>query len=396
MIAAGHSDEALPLRPEVELLLCCARLRPDDEITARIRSLVQSKPDWDALLRLAERHRVVPLLFRQLQAACPATAVPPAILARLQNHFYLSALRNDRLSRELCEILKLFSQQRIPVIPYKGPALALSLYGDLALRQFGDLDLLIHRADVPQASELLHSIGYRKQHQLTRAQEAAFQRSECEHLFYRDHSEQLYLDLHWEFVPRYFSLKLDPEIFWPRLEETDFEGLSILSFKPEDLLLILCVHAAKESWERLVWLCDIRELVNAHPHLNWQQLIEQASAVGALRILLVSLALAHDLLATTLPPEIAQAIESDRTVQTLTTQLKQQLLQETAGPAGISRFLLPGRVLERWRDRLSFHLRLALTPSPEDWAFVPLPDHLLPLYFLIRPLRLARKYLLRR
>ena len=391
MPSLDNTHEALGLRPEVELLLNCARTRPGDEIDARLRRLIKTEIDWNALLRLAERHRVVPLLYRQLQSL-DTKAAPPEILDRLRNHFYLSAVHNHLLASELRVILKLFDENSITIVPYKGPALALKLYGDISLRQFGDLDLLVHRADVPQASALLNELGYRKQHQLTRAQEAAFQRTECEHLFSRA-DEGLYIDLHWEFVPRYFSLRLEAESFWPRLVEESFEGLKVLSFSPEDLLLILCAHAAKEFWERLVWLCDVAELAGAHPSLDWPQLIGRATLTGTRRALLVSLSLAHDLLAVPLPADILQLIEADPVIPNLSAQIKQQLFADAIGPTGIKRYLLPSRSLDSWRDRLKFRLRLALTASPEDWTFVRLPDRLLPLYSLIRPFRLARKYL---
>jgi hypothetical protein len=396
MTFSVHNDDLLNSRPEVELLLCCARAHDDDEITARIASLIQAGIDWDALLRLTQKHRLIPLVYRSLKAIpSAAAAVPARILDSLQNHFYLSAVHNHRLSDELSHILKLFAEHAIAVIPYKGPALAASLYGDISLRQFSDLDILIRRSDVSKASALLAARSYRQQHQLTRAQEAAFQRIECEQLF-SSPEDHLHIDLHWQLVPAYFSLKLDADKFWPRLEESSFEGQRILAFGPEDLLLVLAVHAAKECWERLVWLCDLNELIRSRPALNWPQLIEQSTGAGARRILLLSLKLTSDLLGTKLPEEITRAIEADRAVEILAAQIKGELFREDVRPAGVSRYLLPGQALERRRDRISFRLRLALTPSPEDWAFLRLPDRLLPLYFLVRPLRLARKYLINR
>jgi hypothetical protein len=44
-------------------------------------------------------------------------------------------------------------------VPFKGPALAVQAYGDLSLRQYDDLDLLIHEADVPRAYQLLIANG---------------------------------------------------------------------------------------------------------------------------------------------------------------------------------------------------------------------------------------------
>jgi len=70
------------------------------------------------------------------------------------------------------------------------------------------------------------------------------------------------------------------------------------------------------------------------------------------------------------------------------------LFRHTPGPprdrAELSPFHL--RAQERWRDRLRYCARVALTPTPGDWAWLRLPDALYPLYYVLRPIRLAVKY----
>ena len=51
------------------------------------------------------------------------------------------------------------------------------------------------------------------------------------------------------------------------------------------------------------------------------------------------------------------------------------------------------RARDRLRDRLRHCLRVAFLPSAEDWVAVPIPAALYPLYYLIRPARLAVVYL---
>jgi len=43
-------------------------------------------------------------------------------------------------------------------------------------------------------------------------------------------------------------------------------------------------------------------------------------------------------------------------------------------------------------DRSRLHIRLATTPTVEDWESFPLPDHLFFLYYAIRPVRQACAY----
>ncbi|NJN18389.1 MAG: nucleotidyltransferase family protein [Oscillochloris sp.] len=99
--------------------------------------------DWDSLLSLAERHRVLPLLVAGL------LDVP----ALLRDRARAEALRSMMLAGELRHILSLLKQAGVTAIPYKGPALALQIYGNAALRQGGDLDLLIAPRDLMPARQ---------------------------------------------------------------------------------------------------------------------------------------------------------------------------------------------------------------------------------------------------
>ena len=47
------------------------------------------------------------------------------------------------LTRELARIMACLENHSVDAIPYKGPALAQAIYGDVAMRQFSDLDILI-------------------------------------------------------------------------------------------------------------------------------------------------------------------------------------------------------------------------------------------------------------
>ena len=61
---------------------------------------------------------------------------------------------------ELLRLLDLFDRHAIRVLPFKGPVLADMLYGDIAAREYCDLDLLIDKADVPAAIGILLVEGY--------------------------------------------------------------------------------------------------------------------------------------------------------------------------------------------------------------------------------------------
>jgi hypothetical protein len=390
MSHAGNEALTTKTSPEIELLLCCATTVLDDAGVARIRQLAQAAPDWERLLQLALRHRTMPLLYRHLNATCRDLA-PTAFMDRLHDHFYLNTIRNHALTEELRGVLQLLADHDIPAIPYKGPVLALTVYGDLSLRQFNDLDLMIRPQDLPRAAALLRVCGYEQQWQFTPVQEAYYLRSDCELLFARAR-DNVFLDVHWAFVRRYFPLKADYERIGQRLRPVSLGGFEARTFAPEDLLIILCVHAGKDLWERLIWITDVAELIRAHPDLDWTRIVKEASASCARRMLLLGLFLAHDLLAAKMPEEVLLKVDAEPVIQTLAANIRARLGQHAplAHPA-LAEFLFHFRLHERIREKWIFSFRFATTTNPADWATVRLPDPLFFLYRFLRPLRLLVK-----
>jgi hypothetical protein len=59
-------------------------------------------------------------------------------------------------------------------------------YGEMSLRQAGDIDLLINRRDFTQARLLLESLGYEMTPRLTPAQLSSHLNNHCEIQFMRD------------------------------------------------------------------------------------------------------------------------------------------------------------------------------------------------------------------
>jgi hypothetical protein len=162
------------------------------------------------------------------------------------------------------------------------------------------------------------------------------------------------------------------------------------------LLLILCIHGAKHSWERLGWLCDIAELIDGDHHLDWDRIMAQARDTDNERILLLGLCLARDLLGATLPPDIAVQIDSQTAVQSLAERLRTRLLTETQRPLSLlEQQLLYPKMRERFMDKLPYWLHLirqALTPNTQDHQHLRLPPWLAMLYYPYRPIRLIATY----
>jgi len=289
-------------------------------------------------------------------------------------------------------LLKLFEAHGIQAVPYKGPALGAAAYGNLSLRQFRDLDILVRKRDVLSAKDLLIAHGYRPSVHVTQAQEAAYLRSQYEYEFLREDGKVV-VELHWGVTPRYFSFSPDFDRLWERVTPVSLAGIMVWTFPPEDLLLLLCVHGAKHCWRRLEWISSIAGLVEAHEKFDWEQLMVQARALGSKRMLLLGLALASDLLGAVLPAEVLQSAKADRTVGALKELVRERLfLEMTERPGVFETALFHLKARERLQDRVRYFLRLAMTTTARDWTATQVPPLLSFLYYPIRAIRLTKKY----
>ena len=124
------------------------------ELIALARLLMGAPPgpdlDWDALVDLAQRHEVVPLLFWKLAKERPPGRTPGAILETLQSYFYAAAVRATIVEQELAQVLEALTAAAVPALVVKGAAAAL-FYADPALRTYADLDILVPQALLDQA-----------------------------------------------------------------------------------------------------------------------------------------------------------------------------------------------------------------------------------------------------
>jgi hypothetical protein len=383
------------LRHEAELLLCCARTQLDSTRRTRLKQLPDRLVDWPYLLRMAERNGVLPLLYWNLKVCCPE-AVPPDILERLRDRYERNARYNRVLTTELLKLVQLLEANGIPTVAYKGPSLAALAYGNLALRQFSDLDIVVEEQLVARAKTLLRSEGYREQKQPAVGQNRLDSIATWQAILVR-RADQIVVGLHWRVAPDHF-FPIPPEIIWSDLRQTWLDGTSIRSFPPETLLLILCVHGTIHLWSRLGWICDIAELIRVQPDLNWDRLIWQAGQLVLLRPLLVALYLAHDLLELALPRAIQQEILADPGVIPLAGRMSEQLFAEPDGAAESSHAAEsapPPGPLEQPAAEIQHLLQLMDSPGHRkaaDRPVVTIPLKPPFLEALHRPARLVKDY----
>lgn len=376
------------MRPEVELLLCCADISIATRRAERIRTLLRTDLDWASLLQTAGRHGVMPLLSRSLHTGSPED-VPQTILKELRHHSRTNAARNLFLTDELLKLLTLLEAHTIPALPYKGPLLTASIYGNLALRDFADLDLLVHERDYERAQHLLSTSGYRIM--------KAFENEST----YVDSSGRVAVDLHQRMTSREFPSPLQFEPIWERRHYTVLLGTKVPTLSPEDTLLMLAVQISKDAGSRhfqLAKLCDMAALLRAYPDLDLTGVLSQAKELGGERMVQFSLCLTHNLLGTPLPQEILSEVRAQPVIDQLVEFTRLQFVDDRDPIARNQQSIDQFRwlVRERLRDKLHpyyfRYVHAAFAPCRLDRQLLPLPHGFAFLYYGIRPIRLLCKY----
>jgi glycosyltransferase involved in cell wall biosynthesis len=379
-----------PLRDPLHLLARCARVLIEPDTEGPDPGLFDAPIDWNALVPVAFAHGMTPLLAEASRRFAGA-GVPWEIREALALHLGDNRERTDELIAELFRLIDELGRQHVEVIPFKGAVLAELAYGDAALRRAGDIDFFVHREHLDAVCALLRASGYREWVErstgrpLSAAEEAAYRRLQCEYAFARPH-DQLVVEPHWAIVPHTLAVPIDYAGIWRRARALRFHGREILGLEDEDLLLIVCVHAAKHEWSELRWICDVAALLRRCKELDLPLALERAREQGSERMLLIGLRLAEALLASALPESVARRVAGDRVAGQLAARVIERLEDGRGEPPSIfalSRFRLAMR--ERRRDRLRYALRTLLTPGIEHQRLLALPASLFFLYALVKP-----------
>ena len=371
-----------------ELLLCCARTNANDRFVARLRELAVTEIDWQYFFQLARRHSVVPLVHLQLDRHA-SDLVPPEILATLKKHHRENVARNTILTAELCRLLARFAGSGIDAIPYKGPVLAQFAYGNLALRRFIDLDVIVRKTDVLKAREILLGEGYTPAKSLSLSQQELLLRTQHNLQFSRD-NHRLIVELHWDVAPHLFASSVNTDRLWQELITIDLNGTSVKTFSAADLLFSLCVHGSRHLWERLAWICDIAELISRHA-IDWTTLLKRADAADSERMFLLGPYLAKRLLDAPLPQEIMQRCASDPRLESLAENIVEHLFNGTTHVPATSREIFKYNLgVRKTLSARARYLLYMLHPTDGDLASHSLPASLNFAYYLTRPFRLFR------
>jgi hypothetical protein len=303
------------------------------------------------------------------------------------------ARRNAIHAGELFNLLDLLEANHVPAIPFKGPTLGLFAYGDLSLREFTDLDIVVHESDLWRTWDVLTRHGYVPEDGGGALAERRPLPPGGKHWAFKCQN-RLTLEIHWRFIEKSFGSQLEPADVWSSVRSSTLSGRSLQVIPPEQMLVLLSTHLASHLWRRLNWICDITAIVNSKPEIDWELLLRTARRVGCERILSVSLLLSKNLLGSSLPRHIDERFGKDEVSALIVREASGGLFTETKlefWRIDCARYAIIQR--ERQKDRFQvfithFLRKVSLRPTRADAESLSLPASLSFLHYITRPIRL--------
>jgi len=372
---------------ELKFLIACCQTDPKKVDVEFIHSYLLAISNYRSLVTAASEHGILPLVYKTLLALHPNHGILP-----LFKQQYLSiARRNILMSAELIRIMKLFKENGIDALAFKGPALAQMAYEDITLRQFGDLDILIKEKDHSKVMDLLIREHYTHEIDLMEIEESFFKCVSVVGLY--KESTGVLIEIHWELLSRNYAIDWKKESIWGKAESILINNKKIPVLPVEQQLLYLCAHGSKHLFERLEWVCDIDRSVRANPNIDWQHLLNEAEKLGIKRMLLLGLALPQQLFGLELPEMIQNKIKEDKEIPKLISKMIEMSFSDTSEEGkNYSYFGLIWNMRENLSDQLRFAWKGLFSPQLDDFLFIQLPKHLAFLYPTVRSYRLMTKY----
>jgi hypothetical protein len=374
-----------------ETLLACLH-RDENRLDPAVLSILTDE-EWAALIEMATRQGVAPLLYQRLKAPALVGRTPEGVLERLRGLYLNTAAGNVRLYEELWALLLALHEIGIPVLVLKGAYLAENVYRNIALRPMSDIDLLVPASLAREAWRVVKELGYRLIYPATEALIPSFGKD----FVCQKPGGFAPVEVHWAIRLAEEKGDMESEELWQnaravRLAEIDTATLSV-----EDFLLHLCLHASyqHEFDFGLRALCDIAVFIERFEgEIDWPALCARVSRHRWRRGVYLILHLASGRTGAAVPAEVLTALEpADLSVEVI-EQAERRLFDAGAESAAMTANTISFFKSGRLGDKAAV-LGRRLFPSREEMAYLyPIPPGSLVLYgyYLVRVKDLMRRH----
>jgi Uncharacterised nucleotidyltransferase len=315
---------------------------------------------WKSIVDEATTQRIAPLLLHRLNQPTYLRQIPSHVPADLKQLVIQHAAWNLMLTTELRSILAACEQRKIRCIPIRGPVFATQLYGDCAIRQMDDLDVLVHYEDLSAVKDIFQQLGYiRHEHR------DGFHEVFSYSLEFVHPAHGFIVEPHWTLAyPPFVDLAAMQPV-WRRIGKQRWMEIDTWTLSHEDLLLHLCLHLHhKGRHAPLLWWYELAAVIRRYgPALDWNTVIEQAQLMQQTDVVADVLTLLTKTFESAIPSSVFSHLEAQSQHAPLpqSSILRSQILAQSS-LYGREEFLLLWSI-QGFQRKLRYGLAL-LFPSP--------------------------------
>jgi len=269
--------------------------------------------DWRSLRDLACYHQVRPLVFESLFKFY--NHIGNDEIKKLKNEVLGITAFNLQQFTELNNLIALFKNNDIEIIPYKGLVLSESVFDSFAKREFADIDFLFQKKDFFRVKSILLERGYLPEKNISRWFEKYYLYHHCEYnfTFSQSNERKFIVEPHWFLGTRMLQNNFSWVDVFPLTKKAKLASLSSANLLgPEGLLLTTCIHHTSMRFPTLKSIMDIAALLSKYRYsLDWDKLLAVSDQWKIKNLLLFSVYLAYSKLEAPLPEAILILIKKN-------------------------------------------------------------------------------------
>ena len=331
--------------PAGRFLTACIAAVDGRELTPDV--LPGSRAGWKRALRLAASLALGPLVYDRLRRMPTSPSVPAPVWRRLQLLFHSSGLRMARFRAELGRVLRALRRVDVPVIALKGAAFAEAVWGNLAVRPMGDVDLMVPDEELVSAQEVLVGLGYVP---IRTRRSPGWYRDRHHHLVpLHDPATGVVVEIHRNIAAPSDSFELDAREFWRRARAQAVAGVEVLALSPADTVIHLCLHTAADDpfVGKARSVADLVQIIGDEGHpLAWDEIAERSVQYGIARFVHYVLDYVAADYGAVIPARATRAIRAAAAVDPLSDRLLRWMI-----PLCVFRDEARDRLVANWRLR---------------------------------------------
>jgi hypothetical protein len=352
-------NRAARMRPgPTQDLLLKAALQPDADRAA------EAAAEWSAQADLDTLDFGSLLLLPQLANRAEPVIDDAELDAQIAKVARFSWLRTELLSRQVAPALGSFVDAGIEPVLIKGAALVHAHGAPARLRPMFDVDVLVSREEVFEASRLLVAAGFRSELDaaLTRGDEHALS---FEHSAAFRHENGAEIDLHWSAMHAMRRPEVT-ESLRERSVPASVLGTQLRALSAEDALVVAVAHGMPWAGNSGVrWVGDAVHLLHKYDDLDWDRIVGNARDWRMSPQLLDALDYLGEVAGIATPPGARR--ELSRAPVPMATRLRRrQAGEDDGGPVPSGRLL---RVVEAYEDDVSSSVPPGTRTGPIDFAW---------------------------